>query len=100
MSPVVDALARHGRWQTIAGLCADLGMSRRDVEAAIEAARLAGEPVIGSGEGVRYTTDPREVRAYAEDRRRRLVSIAKGTRQLLRTARRLEGSVQETLWAA
>lgn len=89
----------HRRWTTIAYLAESLGWPRRAVEEGIELARLGGAPIIGGNDGVKLSDDPREVRAYAEDRRRRLVSIAKGTRALLTTARRMEApGPQTTLW--
>lgn len=95
-APVLGVLA-HGRWTTLAHIAETLGWPRRSVEKAVEILRLGGWPVIGSDEGVKLSDDAREVRAYAEDRRRRLVSISKGTRALLATARRMEGP-QTTLW--
>jgi predicted DNA-binding transcriptional regulator YafY len=76
--------------ETIATVATRAGVSRRDAEFAIAELRLAGLPIVGDGEGVRLTSDPAELRAYAASRRRRLVQVALGTRQLLRTARRLE----------
>lgn len=86
-----------GEWHTIAELSQRLGWPRRTVEEAIEDARLDGEPIIAGKDGVRLSTDPDEIRAYARGRRHRLASIAKGTRSLLRTARRLD-AVQPTFW--
>jgi hypothetical protein len=101
MADVLRAIA-DGRWRTIDGLAASLGWPRRSVEEAIEQLRLAYEPVIGGNTGVRLSDSPLEVRAYAQDRRRRLISIAKGTRALLTTARRMEAAeaakVGLTLW--
>lgn len=89
--------AQAGEWFTIAELSTMLGWTRRAVEEGIEAARLQGSPIIAGNEGVRISDDPDEIRAYARGRRHRLASIAKGTRSLLRTARRLDTS-QPTLW--
>ena len=84
-------------WHTIANIATRLGCSRRVVEESLEHLRLNGEPIIAGKEGVRLSTDPAEIRAYAQGRRSRLASIARGTRSLLRTARRLDTS-QPTLW--
>lgn len=89
---------QDGRWRIIDTLKDTLGCSRRAVEDAIENLRLEGHPIVGGATGVRLSDDHREVRAYAEDRRRRLVSISKGTRALLTTARKMEGVRQGSLW--
>lgn len=78
-------------------LAEQLHVPRRAIEDAIQQLRLDGHPVVGGDNGVKLSTDSREVRAYAEDRRRRLVSISKGTRALLATARRMDGP-QQALW--
>jgi hypothetical protein len=94
-----------GRWWLIGTDNGEVGLTyvtaakRRAVEDAIQRLRLAGHPIVGGDAGVKLTSDPLEVRAYAQDRRRRLVSIAKGTRALLNTARRMEApGPQGTLW--
>lgn len=99
MTPLLALLhsAEAGEWSTIAEIAQRLGWSRRSVEEAIEDLRLAGEPIIAGPQGVRISNDAAEIRAYARGRRHRLASIAKGTRSLLRTARRLD-TVQPSLW--
>ena len=89
--------AEAGEWHTIAELSGRLGWTRRVVEEAIEALRLGGEPIIGGAHGVRLSSDAAEIREYARGRRSRLASIARGTRSLLQTARRLDAT-QPTLW--
>lgn len=89
--------AEGGEWLTLAEIAQRTGLPRRAVEEAIEALRLQGEPIIASAHGVRLSSDAAEIRAYARGRRSRLASIAKGTRSLLRTARRLD-AVQPTFW--
>ena len=79
-----------GEWHTIDEIARRLKWPRRAVENHIEILRLEGEPIIAGDQGVRLTTDPNELREYAQGRRRRLVSIAKGTRKLLSTARRMQ----------
>ena len=88
--------AEAGEWTTLDELRGRLGVSRRDVEDAIQDLRLKGRPIIGGAEGVKLSTSPQEIREYAASRRRRLVQVALGTRALLRTARRLDAT-QPTL---
>lgn len=83
-------------WATIQEISERAHLPRRAVEGALEDLRLQGVPVIAGADGVRLSNDPEEVRQYALGRRRRLVSIAKGTRALLTAARRLDRS-QPTL---
>lgn len=84
--------AEGNEWFTIEELRYITGATRRDIEETIQDLRLSGSPIIGGAQGVRYTLDPDEIRQYATGRRRRLVSIALGTRALLRAARRLDTS--------
>jgi len=94
----VLARLSDGRWRIIGFLAESLGVPRRSIEAAIEALRLAGHPIIGGDTGVRLSDSASEVREYAQDRRRRLVSVHRGTRALLATARRMEGVRELRLW--
>lgn len=89
--------AEAGEFCTIAELAGRCGTPRREIEAAVERLRLAGEPIVAGPDGIRYTTDVGEIRAYAKGRRSRLASIARGTRELLKTARRLD-TTQPSLW--
>lgn len=77
-------------WQTLDELAARVDAPRRDVETAVEELRLAGDPVIGGAHGVRWSRDPDEIRAYVRSRRRRELTVARGTRALMATARRLD----------
>lgn len=89
---VLGRLTLYGpeRWTTIEYLSQLEEVPRREIEAAIQELRLGGYPVIGSGDGVRLSTKPSEIRDYARSRRMRAYEIAKGTRELLAAARRLE----------
>ena len=98
LGPPVLAKLTDGRWRTIENIALGLAVPRRSIEDAIQQLRLAGHPLVGGETGVRLSDSPSEVRAYAQDRRRRLVSIAQGTRALLNTARRMEGP-QTRLWS-
>ena len=75
------------------------GCSTRDVELAMQQARLDGLPVISDSDGYRLSDDPAEVRACADALARRLVSQYRTVRALRETARRLERA-QMALWAA
>ena len=87
---ILALLALTYREQTIDQLRTALRVSRRDIEAGIEALRLAGNPIIADATGVRLTFDPAELAAYIDARRRRLVSQYRGTRALRQTLRRME----------
>ena len=83
-------LAVTNREWTIDKLRIVLAVPRREIEAAIEALRLAGNPIIADATGVRLTNDPSELAAYIDARRRRLVSQYRGTRALRQTWRRMQ----------
>jgi biotin operon repressor len=83
---------------TIDDLRRALRVTRRDIEAAVESLRLAGQPIIAGNDGLRLTEDPAELAAYVEARRRRLVSIYKGNRSLRQTVRRLQEQRDLTLF--
>jgi biotin operon repressor len=98
MTPVESrVLAALRDPHTIDELRHALGYSRRDVEAAVEALRLAGEPIVGGNDGLRLTDDPDELSAYVEARRRRMASIYLGSRALRRTLRRIRERTELTL---
>jgi len=64
--------------------------SRRDVESAVQALRLSGEPIIDEGvRGLRFTDDPAELEAYIESRLDRAKTILRANRPLEETAQRL-----------
>lgn len=73
-------------------------LPRRDVEAAVQALRLSGQPIVSSAEGIRLSSDPDEVRECATALRRRLTSQAITARAMLRTARRMTDEKALTLW--
>lgn len=85
---------------TLDELRLDLGVSRRDVEAAVEALRVDGHPIVGGNDGLHLTSDPVELEQYVAARRRRVVSIYLGTRALRLTARRLRERVDLTLFGS
>jgi biotin operon repressor len=59
---------RHGACtiESLARLC---GVSRRDIEEAVETLRLDGEPIVAGPYGLRLTDDPEELSAYVKGRR-------------------------------
>lgn len=92
-SPLARALREEilsDAWQTLDELAIRVDASRRDVESAVEELRQAGDPVLGGAHGVRWSRDPEEIRAYVRSRRRRELTVARGTRALAHTANRLE----------
>lgn len=91
-------LALLERPRTLDELRLSLHVSRREVEAAVEALRLSGEPIVGGNDGLHLTTDPDELAAYVEARRRRLATIYRGNRALRSTVRRLRERVDLTLF--
>ncbi len=90
------ALLSDGRWRRIesangSDLCSLLQADRRAVEAAIQQARLAGHPLVGSSfRGIRLSDNPDEILAYVDDREDRLRSIYAGTKALRETAQRMQ----------
>jgi hypothetical protein len=86
--------AHAGASVTLDVIAIETRLPRRAVEQAVQALRLQGEPLVSDGDGIRYSTDPAEVKACAEALRRRLATQYLTSRALRRTARRME-SVKE-----
>ena len=63
---------------------------RRTTEAAVQELALAGYPIVTSGDGVRMSGDPAEVRAAADRLDARLVHQYERVRALRATADRME----------
>ncbi len=80
---------------TIEELRLILRVPRREIEETVEWLRLQGEPIVAGSDGLRWTTDPDELRAYVEARRRRLVSIYAGNRKLRETLRHMQEAADE-----
>ncbi len=99
MTPEQAVLAclRAGKRLTIEQLrwAGHMPLSRREVEAAILALRLAGEPICSDGTGVWLGT-PDELAACIERLRARARTQLVTCRALRRTLRRMEG--QMVLW--
>jgi len=77
---------------TIAGLNRWLAVPRRAIEEAVESLRLQGHAIIGDKDGLHLARDSKELAAYIEARRRRLVTVYRGTRALRGTLRRMRES--------
>ena len=75
---------------TLSELAGWVGSPRREVEEAIQALRLAGQPILADGRGVWLSSDPDEIRRVVRSRRRRELSIARVTRALDNTANRMQ----------
>ena len=77
----------HAR--TIGSLSESLKVSRREIEAAVQAARLNGVPIVSGSEGLWISDSPEEVARAAESLRKRLVTQYATVRALRATARRM-----------
>jgi biotin operon repressor len=86
-----------GQPATLEDLATWTASPRRLVEDAVQALRLAGQPILADGRGVWLSADPEEIRRVVRSRRRRELSIARVTRALMQTANRLEHT-EQPLW--
>ena len=82
--------------RSIGAIAESAGVSRREVERAVEDARRNGEPICTGPGGVWLTDNPAELRDNYRALRRRYIRQAVNARVLLRTARRLDGQLR--LW--
>jgi biotin operon repressor len=85
---------------TLSAIAERAGCSRREVEQAIQAARLEGVPLITSAKGCWRSQDAQEARSMAERLRIRAAHQFETAAALDRAADALEQIGQETLWAA
>ena len=81
---------------TMKVLCERTGWPEREVQAAIQQARLEGAPIISDGDGYRLSQDPAEVRACA----RRLRSRALNQMATAAALDRAADALPLTLWSA
>ncbi len=103
-----ERVREHLWWSSvpvpIATIAKCLGLSRRQVEAAVQELRLAGEPIIADGDGLRMAWTAAELaryRANFEDRLRTMVRTRRALRDTERRMRRSEaGATQTSLWGA
>lgn len=87
MSYLLDALSATPQTKRV--LASKLGTTTREVELAVNAARLDGLPVISSGDGYRLGASAAEVDACALRLRRRAINQLLTSRALRNTARRM-----------
>lgn len=93
---VLDALTGRRRPITQADLAFGLDIPVRAVQEAIESLRLAGHPILSSGDGMRLSADPDEVAACADALHSRAVTQMETASKLARTAARMREPA--TLW--
>lgn len=98
INPAVLHAVRFYGPLTIEEVRAFVRASRRDVEAAVEELRLAGEPIVGGNDGLHLTDDPVELEHYLEARRRRAAQIHRGTMRLRTTLRHMRERTDLVLW--
>ena len=102
-NPFADYLSMATRPLTRKHLAFRLCMTTRQVEAAVQDLRLAGEPICSSGLGYWYSTSPDEIEAMAERLRSRILTQFKTRRGLLKAARALRernaGQRQKSMFA-
>lgn len=94
MADLTQAEAGVLRWVgpkplTLDRLALILKVPRREVEQAVQSLRLAGHPIVSSGDGIRLSDDPDEVEACARRLMGRLRSQRLTAVAMRRTARRL-----------
>ena len=83
--------------QTIGSLADLTGLSRRQVEQALQELAVSGSfPIVAGPRGVYLETNPQAVEFYAKSLQRRLVQQTKRIRALLRCARAMRQP--RTLW--
>lgn len=75
-------------------------VSRREVEKAVELARVEGLPICSGPRGVWVTSDADELLENYRRLRRRALRQLVNLRQMQRTAAALRGVEQTSLWAA
>lgn len=85
---------------TLSAIAERAGVSRREVEAAIQSARLAGVPLITSQKGVWRAESPVEARAMAERLRSRAVHQMETAQALDRAADAMTAEQEVMPWAA
>jgi biotin operon repressor len=75
------------RPRTLDAIANSLGLTRREVEKAVQALRAAGEPIVTTGHGVHLTADPDELERCVAALQRRTLQQYATVRALRMTAR-------------
>lgn len=93
---VLQVLTERHYPMTIDVVAREARLSRRETEAAIEALRLEGQPIVSTGiRGVKLTRDPVELDAYLKQRSHRAVAIHLGTMAMRSTLQRLQDEARQ-----
>ena len=88
----------HAR--TIGSLSESLKVSRREIEAAVQAARLNGVPIVSGSEGLWIASTAQEALEAAQALRRRAITQLVTARALRAAGKRMAAVRQRTLWEA
>jgi hypothetical protein len=74
------------------------GVTKREIQAALEGAKRAGMPVVTGSAGVWLSYDVAELQAFYRANRRRIHTQWRNARGTLKAIERLQGVHQETLF--
>jgi hypothetical protein len=90
------------RPSTLSELAERMGVTRREAENAVQAARMAGEPIVSGPRGLWVSESPTEVLEAAARLRSRALTQLVTARALRQTGRRMQAArmEQRTLWEA
>lgn len=88
----------HAR--TIGELAEALRVSRREIEAAVQHARLDGVPIVSGSEGLWIASDAQEALEAAQALRKRAITQLVTARALRAAGKRMAAVRQQTLWEA
>ena len=86
----------HAR--TIGELSESLKVSRREIEAAVQSARLDGVPIVSGSEGLWIASTAQEALEAAQALRRRAITQLVTARALRAAGKRMAAIRQPTLW--
>lgn len=85
---------------TLSAIADAAGVSRREVEQAIQQARLDGIPLITSGRGVWRAQTPQEAREWVKAQRSRAIHLMESAAGVERWADQQDSAGQASLWEA
>ena len=86
----------HAR--TIGELAEALNLPRREIEAAVQAARLDGVPIVSGSEGLWIASTPLEALEAAQALRRRAITQLVTARALRAAGKRMAAIRQPSIW--